>query len=110
MTGAAWQTPVGARPNKQREAVHLEQDAAGRLLEGVGNHVRRGMTVRTPAYRLSDRTRLIGRWWGVVRRVATSAATRRNAIGYLLPLSFESLSELHDLPSEPRVLDGKLFS
>jgi hypothetical protein len=37
---------------------HLDQDAAGRLLEDVGNHIRREMIVRTersvrqnPAYR-----------------------------------------------------------
>lgn len=56
-TRTARQTPVGARPNKRREAVLFDQDAAGRLLEGMGDHAPRGMTIRSfslrqnPAYR-----------------------------------------------------------
>jgi hypothetical protein len=39
--------------------VHLDQDTAGRLLEGVGDHARREMIVRATMW--SDRTRLIDR-------------------------------------------------
>jgi len=39
----AWQTPVGARPNRQRGTARPGQDAAGRLLESVGDRAPRGM-------------------------------------------------------------------
>ena len=71
VTQVARQTPAGARPNKRREAVLFDQDAAGRLLEDAGDCVRREMTVRSdllrqnPAYRpgdsLSRLLRFIGR-------------------------------------------------
>ena len=57
VTRVARQTPAGARPNKRRGAVLFDKDAAGRLLEGAGDCVRREMTVRSsslrqnPAYR-----------------------------------------------------------
>jgi len=41
----------------RRKLVQLEKDAAGRLLEGAGDRVRREMTVQSP--RAMDRTRLI---------------------------------------------------
>ncbi len=56
----AWQTPAGARPNRRREAVLFDRDAAGRLLENAGDRIPREMTVRSslngrlrqnPAYR-----------------------------------------------------------
>ena len=58
VTPVAWQTPAGARPNRQRGTARLDQDAAGRLLEGVGDHAPREMAItRSHSYR----TRLIGR-------------------------------------------------
>jgi len=56
-TCVAWQTPAGARPNRRRAAVLCDQDAAGWLLECVGDHGPREMTVRNFG---SDRTRLTG--------------------------------------------------
>jgi hypothetical protein len=47
----------------RRKVVHLEKNAAGRLLEDVGDRIRREMTVRldlsgrqNPAYRLAARS------------------------------------------------------
>lgn len=57
VTRVARQTPAGARPNRRREAVLFDKDAAGRLLEGAGDRAPREMTVRgfmlrqNPAYR-----------------------------------------------------------
>ncbi len=57
VTRVARQTPAGARPNRRREAVLFDEDAAGRPLEGAGDRVPREMTVRgstllqNPAYR-----------------------------------------------------------
>jgi len=44
---AAWQTLVGARPNRRREMAHLDKDAAGRLLERINDYTPREMIVRT---------------------------------------------------------------
>lgn len=74
----ARQTPVGARPNKRREAVLFEQDAAGRLLEGVGDYAPREMIIRSfslrqnPAYRPGNS--LLRLRWLVV--LAAAAACR----------------------------------
>ena len=57
VTRTARQAPVGAKPNRRREAVLFDQDAAGRLLEGAGDRVPREMIIRScllrqnPAYR-----------------------------------------------------------
>ena len=40
----------------RRKVVHLEKDAAGRLLEGAGDRARREMTVQS--LNAMDRTRL----------------------------------------------------
>src|SRR5512141_2633770 len=56
-TCVARHTPAGARPNRRRAAVLCDQDAAGWLLECVGDHGPREMTVRNFG---SDRTRLTG--------------------------------------------------
>lgn len=67
VTRVAWQTPAGARPNRRREAVLFDEDAAGRPLEGVGDCARREMTVRSsplrqnPAYRPGDSHPLLPR-------------------------------------------------
>jgi hypothetical protein len=59
-TRVARQTPAGARPNRRREAVLFDEDAAGRPLEGAGDRSSREMTVRSlwlrqnPAYRPGD--------------------------------------------------------
>jgi hypothetical protein len=45
VTPVARQTPVGARPNRQRGTARPDQDAAGRLLESVGDRAPREMTV-----------------------------------------------------------------
>jgi hypothetical protein len=57
-TCAAWQTPAGSKAKYAARGVHLDQDTAGRLLENMGDHVRREMIVRitqvirqNPAYR-----------------------------------------------------------
>src|ERR1019366_7354992 len=56
-TRTARQTPAGARPNRRREAVLFDRDAAGRPLESAGDRIPREMTVRScllrqnPAYR-----------------------------------------------------------
>lgn len=80
VTRAARQTPVGARPNKRREAVLFDQDAAGRLLEGAGDRVPREMIIRSsslrqnPAYRPGNsphRSR-----WLLLLSVAVACRTR----------------------------------
>ena len=58
-TRTARQTPAGARPNRRREAVLFDRDAAGRLLENAGDRIPREMTVRSLLR--FDRTRLTGR-------------------------------------------------
>jgi hypothetical protein len=57
-TCAARQTPAGSKAKYAARGVHLDQDTAGRLLENMGDHVRREMIVRVtrvtrqnPAYR-----------------------------------------------------------
>ena len=80
VTRTARQTPVGARPNKRREAVLFVQDAAGRLLEGVGDHAPREMTVRSftlrqnPAYRPGNPLPF---FWGFFVLLATAACRSR---------------------------------
>ena len=68
---------MGARPNRQRGTARPDQDAAGRLLEDVGDRISRGMIVRVvntrqnPAYRSAvsnqfldaRRTMTISRKW-----------------------------------------------
>ena len=56
MDGTA--NPDWSKAKYAARAFHLDQDAAGRLLEGMGNHARREMIVRigksvrqNPAYR-----------------------------------------------------------
>jgi len=57
-TWAARQTPAESKAKYAARDVYLDQDAAGRLLEGMGDHARREMIVRVtkvarqnPAYR-----------------------------------------------------------
>jgi len=57
-TWAARQTPAESKAKYAARDVCLDQDAAGRLLENMGDHVRREMIVRitqvvrqNPAYR-----------------------------------------------------------
>ena len=56
MSGTA--NPGWSKAKYAARGVHLDQDTAGRLLEGMGDHARREMIVRTiyvvrqdPAYR-----------------------------------------------------------
>ncbi len=68
----------------RRESSRLDQDAAGRLLEGVGDCTPREMTVRVSAVRMPDRTRLTGQHLSV----SFLAAPRRHPMRLpcILPL------------------------
>ena len=52
--------PGRSKAKYAARGVHLDQDAAGRLLEGMGDHARREMIVRS-IFWWSDKTRLIDR-------------------------------------------------
>ncbi len=86
VTRVARQTPVGARPNKRREAVLLDQDAAGRPLENAGDCVPREMTVRSlvlrqnPAYRLGDSLPSLGRLLVVATVAVLALASCRGPV------------------------------
>ena len=79
MTRTARQTPVGARPNRRREAVLFDKDAAGRLLEGAGDRVPREMTIRStllrqnPAYRPGNSLPLV---WLLLATATLGCSTR----------------------------------
>lgn len=68
----------------RRELSRLDQDAAGRLLESVGDCTPREMTVRASAVRMLDRTRLTGQHLSVASFVWRGRKLRQ--LSWIVPL------------------------